>query len=80
MMGLTTYAELLTESLNVTFNQNYPHISIEIISDNEEMVKQLMHLLLTRPIRTPAFWKYPHRPMITHTIDSFWIPSKKKKK
>ena len=43
-MGPTTYADLLTEALKVTFNQNYPHISIEIISENEEMVKQLMYL------------------------------------
>ena len=29
----------------------------------------------TRTARTPAFWEYPSRPMITHTIDSNWIPS-----
>ena len=26
----------------------------------------------------PAFWEYPHHPIITHTIDSYQIPSQKK--
>ena len=30
--------------------------------------------------RTPAFWGYPRRLMITHTIESYWIPSQKKTK
>ena len=34
----------------------------------------------TRTIRTPAFWGYPRRLMITHTIESYWIPSQKKTK
>ena len=29
----------------------------------------------TRTTRTPAFWGYPRRLMITHTIESYWIPS-----
>ena len=33
---------------------------------------------LTRTIRTPAFWGYPRRLMITHTIESCWIPSQNK--
>ena len=33
------------------------------------------HQLLTRTTRTPAFWDTPRRPMITPTIDSYWIPS-----
>ena len=32
----------------------------------------------TRTIRTPAFWGYPCCLMITHTIESYWIPSEKK--
>ena len=35
---------------------------------------------LTRTTRTPAFWGYPRRLMITHTIESYWIPSQKKTK
>ena len=42
----------------------------------------LMHICITRPqwinqlwTRTPAFWGYPCRLMITHTIESYWIPS-----
>ena len=31
----------------------------------------------TRSARTPTFWEYPRRPMITHTIDSYRIPSQK---
>ena len=34
----------------------------------------------TRTTRTPAFWWYPRRLMITHTIESYWIPSQKKTK
>ena len=34
----------------------------------------------TRTTRTPAFWGYPHRLMITHSIESYWIPSQKKTK
>ena len=34
----------------------------------------------TRTTRTPAFWGYPHRLMISHTIESYWIPSQKKTK
>ena len=35
---------------------------------------------LTRTTRTPAFWGYPPLLMITHTIESYWIPSQKKTK
>ena len=35
------------------------------------------HQLITRTTRTPAFWGYPRRLMITHTIESYWIPSQK---
>ena len=35
-------------------------------------------LTQTRTIRTPAFWGYPRRLMITHTIESCWIPSQNK--
>ena len=31
----------------------------------------------TRSARTPTFWEYPRRLMITHTIDSYRIPSQK---
>ena len=34
----------------------------------------------TRTTRTSAFWGYPRRLMITHTIESYWIPSQKKTK
>ena len=34
----------------------------------------------TRTTRTPAFWGYPHCLMITHTIESDWIPSQKRTK
>ena len=35
----------------------------------------------TRITRMPAFWGYPPPPpMITHTIESYWIPSQKKTK
>ena len=34
----------------------------------------------TRTTRMPAFWGYPRHPMITHTIDSYWIPSQNKTK
>ena len=34
-------------------------------------------LIETRTNKTSAFWEYPHRLMITHTIDSYQIPSKK---
>ena len=34
----------------------------------------------TRTTRTPAFWGYPRRLMITHTIESYWIPRQKKTK
>ena len=34
----------------------------------------------TRTTRTPAFWRYPRRLMITHTIESYLIPSQKKTK
>ena len=34
----------------------------------------------TRTTRMPAFWGYPRRLMITHTIESYWIPSQKKTK
>ena len=30
----------------------------------------------TRATRTPAFWGYPHRPLITHTIDQFVLNPK----
>ena len=33
---------------------------------------------LTRTTRTPAFWGYPTHLMITHTIESCWIPSQNK--
>ena len=33
---------------------------------------------VTRTTRTPAFWGYPRRLMITHTIESCWIPSQNK--
>ena len=35
---------------------------------------------ITRTTRTPAFWGYPRRLMITHTIMSYWIPSQNKTK
>ena len=28
----------------------------------------------------PAFWKYLRHPSITHTVDSYWIPSQNKTK
>ena len=31
--------------------------------------------VITRTTRTPAFWGYPRRLMINHTIESCWIPS-----
>ena len=34
-------------------------------------------LNVTRATRTPAFWGYPRRLMITHAIGSYWIPSQK---
>ena len=34
----------------------------------------------TRTTRMPAFWEYPHWPMIIHTIDSYQIPSQNKTK
>ena len=34
----------------------------------------------TRTTRTPAFWGYPRRLMITHSIESYWIPSQMKTK
>ena len=30
-----------------------------------------------RTSRTPVFWEYPRRLMITHTIESYWIPGQK---
>ena len=35
--------------------------------------------ITTRTTRTPALWGYPRRLVITHTIDSYWIPSKRTK-
>ena len=35
-------------------------------------------LFSTRTTRTPAFWGYPCRLMITHTIESCWIPNQNK--
>ena len=32
----------------------------------------------TRTTRTPTFWGYPRRLMITHTTQSYWIPSQNK--
>ena len=37
-------------------------------------------IIITRTTRTPAFWGYPRRLMITHSIESYWIPSQKKTK
>ena len=34
----------------------------------------------TTATRTPAFWGYPRHLMITHIIESYWIPSQKKTK
>ena len=31
-----------------------------------------------RTTRTPSFWEYPRRPMITHTIDQLILDSKYK--
>ena len=31
--------------------------------------------MTTRTPRMPAFWEYPRCPMVTHTIDSYWITS-----
>ena len=42
------------------------------------LVLQLSLPNTTRTTRTPALWGYPHRLMITHTIESYWIPSQKK--
>ena len=38
----------------------------------------LVKTIQTRTIRTPAFWGYPRCLMITHTIESCWIPSQNK--
>ena len=38
------------------------------------------HTVETRTTRTPAFWEYLHRPMTTHIIDSYQIPSQNKTK
>ena len=40
----------------------------------------ILKISLTRTTRTPAFWGYSRRLMITHTIASYWIPSQKKTK
>ena len=39
--------------------------------------KKHLRLNGTRTTRTPAFWGYPRRLMITHTIESYSIPSQK---
>ena len=44
----------------------------------ETMVTQCLDA--TRTTRTPAFWGYPRRLMIAHSIESYWIPSQKKTK
>ena len=36
--------------------------------------------LIPERTRTPAFWGYPRYPMITHSIDSYWIPRQTKTK
>ena len=44
-------------------------------------VKNTERTWRTGTTRTPAFWEYPmttHCPMITHTIDSYWILSQNK--
>ena len=37
-------------------------------------------MAITRTTRTHAFWEYPRRPMITHTMDSYQIPCHNKTK
>ena len=36
--------------------------------------------MATRTTKTPAFWGYPRRPIITYTIDSYWTPIQNKTK
>ena len=36
--------------------------------------------MTTRTTRMPAFWGYPRHLMITHSIESYWIPSQMKTK
>ena len=55
-----------------------PGISENVYLKPEQLWKRLTRK--TRTTRTPAFWGYPRRLMITHTIESCWIPSEKKTK
>ena len=45
---------------------------------NDNSFLDLSGLTETRTTRTPAFWGYPRRLMIIHTIESYWNPSQKK--
>ena len=55
-----------------------PGISENVYLKPEQLWKPLTRKTWTT--RTPAFWGYPRRLMITHTIESCWIPSEKKTK
>ena len=50
---------------------------LQTIFENHLLVYKCLYLILisTRITRTPAFWGYPRLPMITHTIESYFIPS-----
>ena len=54
--------------------------SWEQISVKFELEFSFQKIDLTRTTRTPAFWGYPRRLMITHTIEPYWIPSQSKTK
>ena len=45
-----------------------------------EKLIDVSELHKTRTTKTPEFWGYPRRLMITLTIESYWIPSQKKTK
>ena len=53
-------------------------IHIRAISQRVPKLIFYMISLETRTTRTPAFWGYPRRLMITHNIESCWIPSQNK--
>ena len=82
------YLQLARKSL---YHVGVNHITSESITySNFHLIWQEKGLILkwhnqeikkTRTTRTPAFWGYPpRRLMITHTIESYWIPSQKKTK
>ena len=58
----------------------YPRLTNHNLFNATTSTPSIASSVSTRTTTTTAFWGYPHLLIITHTIDSYWIPSQTKTK